>query len=60
LAAAHDLGVIHCDLKPANVMIDGRGHARIADVGLAALAGGGSAARLAAASPSRRRERRAG
>jgi eukaryotic-like serine/threonine-protein kinase len=38
LAAAHDRGVIHRDLKPANVMIDGHGHARIADFGVATLA----------------------
>lgn len=37
LAAAHGLGVIHRDLRPANVMIDGRGTARITDFGLAAL-----------------------
>lgn len=40
LTAAHDLGVPHRDLNPVNTMIDGRGHARIADFGLARLAGG--------------------
>ncbi len=38
LAAAHEKGVIHCDLKPHNVMIDGQGKVRIADFGLASLA----------------------
>jgi serine/threonine-protein kinase len=47
LAAAHDKGVLHRDLKPGNVLVDGQGHARIADFGLAALSGSSEAASFA-------------
>jgi predicted Ser/Thr protein kinase len=38
LAAAHAQGVLHRDIKPGNIMIDGRGEPRITDFGLAAVA----------------------
>jgi TolB-like protein/Tfp pilus assembly protein PilF len=38
LEEAHEQGVIHCDLKPANVMITPKGQVKILDFGVARLA----------------------
>jgi serine/threonine-protein kinase len=39
LAHAHEHGVVHRDLKPANVLFDGEDRAKVADFGIAQVAG---------------------
>ena len=42
LAAAHACGVLHRDVKPANILIDSYGNPRLADFGVAAVEGAGA------------------
>jgi len=39
LATAHTAGILHRDIKPGNILIHGSGYAKLADFGLAKMAG---------------------
>jgi len=42
LSALHAMDAVHRDLKPSNILFDKKGHAKVADLGLAQVPGGPS------------------
>ena len=51
VSAIHGAGTVHCDLKPSNVLLDGRFRVRVADLGLAAPYVSGGVTKVIAGTP---------
>ena len=49
LAYAHKEGIVHCDVKPANIMIERNGRVLLADFGIARMAEGATTMTMAGA-----------
>lgn len=50
--AEQTIGIIHCDIKPGNIMVDGDGTVRITDMGIARFIKGGDACDFISGTPS--------